>query len=145
MSSGPIEGLIGWVNLIAPPGTVGDGTLIGHLLGVELSGDRSQTQFRTMGTYDTAYILKGRRNFEGSARKAFICGDLLDLFRLDCTEFIGSFYPRGGECGVTTPCGTFSGTIAFKSWRLTGWESEAEAAKIEEVTFDIYNITHTSV
>ena len=126
------EGLIGRVTW--------GGTVIGHLLGVELSGDRSTTPYRAIGTYNPTQILKGRRNFEGSARHAYLCGDFLSLFRLDCQEFAGSFFPRYGEC-VGSACGTIAGTIVFKSWTLTGWEAEAEAAKIEEVTFDLYNVT----
>ena len=130
----PVEGLVGRISF--------GGTVVGHLLGVELSGDRSTTQYRAMGTYETTSILKGRRNFEGSARKAFLCGEFLTLFLNDCTEYMGSFFPRYGVCvGGATACGTIAGTIVFKSWRLTGWEAEAEAAKIEEITFDIYNIT----
>jgi len=130
----PVEGLVGRISF--------GGTVVGHLLGVELSGDRSTTQYRAMGTYATTSILKGRRNFEGSARKAFLCGEFLTLFLNDCTEYQGSFFPRYGHCiGGITACGTIAGTIVFKSWRLTGWEAEAEAAKIEEITFDIYNVT----
>ena len=130
----PVEGLVGRVYF--------GGTMVGHLLGVELSGDRNTTQYRAMGTYATTSILKGRRNFEGSAKKAFLCGEFLTLFLNDCTEYTGSFFPRYGHCvGGITACGTIAGTIVFKSWRLTGWEAEAEAAKIEEITFDIYNIS----
>ena len=130
----PVEGLVGRISF--------GGTVVGHLLGVDLSGDRNTTQYRAMGTYETTHILKGRRNFEGSAKKAFLCGDFLTLFLDDCTEFAGSFFPRYGHCiGGGTACGTIAGTIVFKGWRLTGWEAEAEAAKIEEITFDMYNIS----
>jgi len=130
----PVEGLHGRISF--------GGTVIGHLLGVDLSGDRSTTQYRAMGTINTTSILKGRRNFEGSAKKAYICGDFLTLFLDNCTEFQGSFFPRYGMCvGGVTACGTIAGTIVFKSWTMTGWEAEAEAAKIEEIGFDIYNIS----
>ena len=130
----PVEGLVGRISF--------GGTVVGHLLGVNLSGDRSTTQYRAMGTINTTSILKGRRNFEGSAKKAYLCGEFLTLFLENCQEYSGSFFPRYGVCGGgATPCGTIAGTIVFKTWNLTGWEAEAEAAKIEEVTFDIYNIS----
>jgi len=130
----PVEGLVGRISF--------GGTVVGHLLGVDLSGDRSTTQYRAMGTYATTSILKGRRNFEGSARKAYLCGEFLSLFLDDCSEFAGTFFPRYGHCvGGVTACGTIGGTLVFKSWRLTGWEAEAEAAKIEEITFDMYNVS----
>ena len=130
----PTEGLIGKISL--------GGTVIGHLLGVELSGDRSVTHYRAMGTYDATTLLRGRRNYEGSARKAYICGDFLTLFRDNCGTIAGTFYPRYGHCtGGTTACGTIGGSLIFTGWRLTGWEAEAEAAKIEELTFAMYNIS----
>jgi len=130
----PVEGLIGKISL--------GGVTIGHLLGVELSGDRSVTHYRAMGTYDATTLLRGRRNYEGSARKAFICGDFLTLFRDNCGTIAGTFYPRYGHCtGGTTACGTIAGSLIFTGWRLTGWEAEAEAAKIEELTFAMYNVS----
>ena len=130
----PVEGLIGKISL--------GGTIIGHLLGVELSGDRSVTHYRPMNAYDATTLLRGRRNYEGSARKAFICGDFLTLFRNNCGTIAGTFYPRYGHCtGGTTACGTIAGSLIFTGWRLTGWEAEAEAAKIEELTFAMYNVS----
>lgn len=130
----PVEGLIGKISF--------DGVVVGHLLGVELSGDRSVTHYRAMGTYNTTHLLRGRRNFEGSARKAFICGDFLTKFLNDCGTFAGTFYPRYGHCtdGITA-CGTIGVKLIFTGWRLTGWEAEAEAAKIEELTFAMYDVT----
>ena len=130
----PVEGLIGYINF--------GGTTVGHLLGVELSGDRSVTHYRAMGTYSATTLLRGRRNFEGSARKAYICGDFLTLFLNDCGTFGGTFFPRYGHCtGGTDACGTIAGSLIFTGWRLTGWEAEAEAAKIEELTFAMYAVT----
>ena len=130
----PVEGLIGKISY--------GGTIVGHLLGVELSGDRSVTHYRAMGTYSATTLLRGRRNFEGSARKAFLCGDFLTLFLNDCGTFGGTFYPRYGHCtDGTTACGTIAGTVIFTGWRLTGWEAEAEAAKVEELTFAMYKVT----
>ncbi len=128
----PIEGLVGYISI--------NGETVGHLLGVELSGDRSVTHYRAMGTYNTTTLLRGRRNFEGSARKAFICGDFLTMFLNDCGTFAGTFYPRSGAC-TESACGTVTGTLVFTGWRLTGWEAEAEAAKIEELTFAMYDVT----
>ena len=128
MATTAIEGLIGQLSL--------GGTIVGFLTGVTLSGDRAQTQWRAMGTYDATQILKGRRNFEGTARKAYLCGDWLDLFKLDTTEFAATLYPRG-----TTACGTIAGSIAIKSWTVTGMETESEAAVLEEIGFDMYQVT----
>ena len=123
-----IEGLVGQLSI--------GGTIVGFLTGVTLTGDRSQTQWRAMGTYDATQILKGRRNFEGTAKKAYLCGDWLDLFKLDTTEFSGTIYPRG-----TAACGTIAGSIAIKSWGITGMETESEAAVLEEIAFDMYVVT----
>jgi len=40
-----------------------------------------------------------------------------------------------------TACGTIAGSIAIKSWRLSGMETESEAAVLAEITFDAYSIT----
>ena len=130
----PVEGLIGYISF--------GGTTVGHLIGVELSGDRSVTHYRAMGTYSATTLLRGRRNFEGSARKAFLCGDFLTLFLDDCGTFGGTFFPRYGHCtDGATACGTIAGSLIFTGWRLTGWEAEAEAAKIEELTFAMYAVS----
>jgi len=72
-----IEGLVAELSI--------GGTLVSLLTGISLSGDRSQTPWRPMGSRDALQILKGRRNFEGSAEKAYVCGDWLDLFLVNCT------------------------------------------------------------
>jgi len=123
-----IEGLIGELSI--------GGTFIAYLTGIEFSGDRSQTPWRAMGTYDPHQILKGRRNYEGAARKAYICGDWLDVFMVNLTDYAGTIYPRG-----TAACGTISGSLAIKTYRITGMETESEAAVIEDITFDMYAIS----
>ena len=122
------EGLIGEISI--------GGTLVALLTGVEFSGDRSQTPWRAMGTYNPTQILKGRRNFEGTARKAYLCGDWVDLFMVNQTDYAATIYPRG-----TAACGTIAGSLAIKSYRLTGMETESEAAVIEEIAFDMFAIT----
>jgi len=119
------------------------GTFVGFMTGVELHGSRAQTPWRAMGTYNATQILKGVRNFEGSARKGYICNDWIDLFLVNCTDYAATLYPRGQtDCPGTTPaCGTIAGTIAFKGWSLTGMETESEAAVIEELSFDMYGVT----
>ncbi len=130
-----IEGLVGELSL--------GGTLIALLTGFSMSGDRSQTPWRPMGSRDPLQILKGRRNFEGSAEKAYVCGDWLDLFLVNCTDYAATLYPRGQTiCPGTVPaCGTIAGSIAIKSWRLTGSELESEAAVLTEISFDFYAVT----
>jgi len=130
-----IEGLVGELSI--------GGTIIGLLTGITFSGDRSQTPWRPMGDYDPLQILKGRRNFEGSAEKAYICGDWLDLFKVNCTDYAATIYPRGRTIcpGTVTACGTIAGSIAIKSWRLSGMETESEAAVLSEITFDAYAVT----
>ncbi len=122
---------------------LGLGTAVVALLtGVDVSGDRSQTPWRPMGSYDPIQILKGRRNFEGAARKAYLCGEWLGTFLTNCTEYQATFYPRGTTlCGQGTVCGSFKATIAIKDWSLSGMEMESEAAVIEEITFDAYNVS----
>ncbi len=117
-------------------------SIVALLTGIEFSGDRSQTPWRPMGSYNPIQILKGRRNFEGSARKAYVCGDWLGTFLVNCTDYMATFYPVGSATcgGVGGTCGSFSATIAIKSYRITGMEMESEAAIIEEITFDAYNI-----
>jgi len=110
--------------------------LIGFLTGIEFSGDRAQTPWRAMGSYDPTQILLGRRNYEGAARKAYLCGDWLDLFMVNDTVYAGSIYPRG-----TAGCGTIAGSLAIKTYSVTGMETESEAAVIEEITFDMYAIS----
>jgi len=119
-----------------------DGTLVALLTGVDFRGDRSQTLWRPMGSTNPTQILKGRRNFEGSARKAYFCGDWLGTFLVDCTNYRATMYPSGtAACNsVGGTCGSFSATIAIKSWALTGMEYESEAAIIEEITFDAINV-----
>jgi hypothetical protein len=99
-----IEGLIGQISI--------GGTMIAFLTGVDFSTDRSQTRWRAMGTFNPTQILKGRRNFEGSVRRAYLCCEFLDDFMRDDTEFSAVIYPRG-----TAACGTIQGTIAFKTDR----------------------------
>ncbi len=119
------------------------GTLIALLTGIEFSGDRSQTPWRAMGTFDPTQILKGRRNYEGTARKAYLCGDWLDLFMVNCTDYAATIYPRGRTIcpGTVIACGTIAGSLAIKSYRVTGLETESEAAVIEEIAFDMFAIT----
>jgi hypothetical protein len=123
-----IEGLIGQISI--------GGTLVGFLTGIEFGGDRSQTPWRAMGTYDPTQILKGRRNWDGVVRRAYICGEFVDVFAQNQTEYSCLIYPRG-----TAGCGTVQGTIAFKSLRVTGMEHESEAAVVKELAFDMYNVT----
>jgi len=121
---------------------LGMGTSIVALLtGIEFSGDRAQTPWRPMGTADVTQILKGRRNFEGAARKAYLCGEWLGTFMKNCTEYQATIYPRGtAACGAGTVCGSFKATISIKSWSLSGMEMESESAIISELTFDAYNV-----
>ena len=130
-----IEGLVAELSI--------GGTLVSLLTGISLSGDRSQTPWRPMGEYDATQILKGRRNFEGTAEKAYVCGDWLDLFLTNCTDYAATIYPRGQTIcpGTIAACGTIAGSIAIKSWRLSGMEAESEAAVLEEITFDVYSVT----
>jgi len=123
-----IEGLVGQISI--------GGTLIGFLTGVDFSGDRSQTPWRASGSFDPTQILKGRRNYEGTARKAYLCGDWLDLFMVNATDYAATIYPRG-----TAACGTIAGSLAIKSYRVTGMETESEAAVIEEISFDMYAVS----
>lgn len=128
----PIEGLIGEISV--------GGTFIGWLMGVTLNASRAVTPIRGMGTYEASCLLKGIVNYEGSFKRAFMCADMLDLFRDSVTtggaEFAGSFYPRG-----TAACGTISGSLVFTSWSLTGWEYESEAAKVTEMDFVLYAVS----
>uniref|UniRef100_A0A6M3M8H2 Uncharacterized protein n=1 Tax=viral metagenome TaxID=1070528 RepID=A0A6M3M8H2_9ZZZZ len=134
-ASSAIEGLIGELGI--------GGTMIAFLTGIEFSGDRAQTPWRAMGSYDPTQILLGRRNYEGAARKAYLCGDWLDNFMVNCTVYSATIYPRGQTiCGTTTPaCGFITGSLAIKSYSITGMETESEAAVIEEITFDMYAVT----
>ena len=130
-----IEGLVAELSI--------DGTLVTLLTGIGISGDRSQTPWRPMGAYDALQILKGRRNFEGTAEKAYVCGDWLTKFLVNCTDYAATIYPRGQTIcpGAVAACGTIVGTIAIKTWRLSGMETESEAAVLTEITFDIFNIS----
>jgi len=121
---------------------LGLGTAVVSLLtGVSISGDRSQTPWRPMGSYDPIQILKGRRNFEGAASKAYWCGEWLGTFLANCTDYQATFYPRGtSPCGSGAVCGSFKATVAIKGWSLSGMETESEAAVIEEITFDAFNV-----
>lgn len=121
---------------------IGIGTsLVALLTGIDFSGDRSQTPWRPMGSYDPIQILKGRRNFSGAARKAYLCGEWLGTFLTNCTDYAATFYPRGtAVCGGGTVCGSFSATIAIKNWSLSGMEMESEAAVITEIQFDAFNV-----
>jgi len=128
----PIEGLIGEISV--------GGTFVGWLMGVTLNATRSVTQIRGMGTFEASCILKGIVNYEGSFKKAYMCATYFDIFRDSVTtggaEYAGTFYPRG-----TAACGTIAGSLVFTSWGLTGWESESEAAKIEEMDFVLYAVS----
>ena len=119
-----------------------DGAIVSLLTGVDLSGDRSQTPWRPMGSYDPTVILKGRRNFEGRAAKAYVCGAWLGTFLTNCSEYRATFYPSGtASCGgIGGTCGSFSATIAIKTWRISGMETETETPVLEEITFDAYNV-----
>jgi len=119
------------------------GTLVTLLTGITLKGDRSQTPWRSMGNYDPEQILKGRRNFEGTASKAYVCGAWLDLFLINCTDYAATIYPRGRTIcpGAVAACGTIGGSIAIKSWTLSGMVTESEAAVISEIAFDVYAVT----
>ena len=127
-----IEGLIGELSI--------GGTMIAFLTGIDFSGDRSTTPWRAMGSYDPTQILLGRRNYEGGAKKAFMCGDWLDMFMQNTVIYAATIYPRG-----TAGCGTIAGSIAIKSYRITGMETESEAAVVEEITFDMYDVTTPGV
>lgn len=131
----PIEGLVGAFSV--------GGTFIGHLLGVTIRGRRLTQQIRNIGNIEADKILVGKVDFDGDSRKAFICGDFLTLFRENVAhgnDFRGTFYPRG-----LLGCGTIWGNLVFKRWRLENWDAESEAAKIEEIEFDLYNVTMVSV
>jgi len=130
-----IEGLVAEFSL--------GGTIVGLLTGLSISGDRSQTPWRPMGDRDPLQILKGRRNFEGTAEKAYVCGDWLDLFMVNCTDYAATLYPRGRTIcpGTVQACGTIAGSLAIKSWRLSGMETESEAAVLEEISFDLFSVT----
>lgn len=118
------------------------GGVVGLLTGVEFSGDRAQTPWRPMGSYNPIQILKGRRNFEGAARKAYVCGAWLGTFLANCTEYGATFWPSGSAAcnSIGGTCGSFKATIAIKSYRITGMEAESEAIVSEEITFDAYNV-----
>lgn len=130
-----IEGLVGELSI--------DGNMIALLTGIEFSADRAQTPWRPMGSFDPMQILKGRRNYEGAARKAYLCAEWLDVFMVNCTDYSATLYPRGRTIcpGTVLACGAIAGSLAIKSYSITGMETESEAAVIEEITFDMYAIT----
>jgi len=111
------------------------GTIVGFLTGIEFGGDRSQTPWRPMGAYDPLQILKGRRNWDGTVRRAYVCAEFIGVFMQNNLDYAATIYPRG-----TTGCGTFSGSIAFKSIRVTQMEYENEAPVVKELAFDIYQV-----
>jgi len=55
---------------------------------------------------------------------------------VNATDYAATIYPRG-----TAACGTIAGSIAIKSWRISGIETESEAAVIEEISFDMYAVS----
>jgi len=117
-------------------------SIVSLLTGVNFRCDRSQTPWRPAGSVDPTQILKGRRNCEGGASKAYVCGDWLGTSLTNCTNYRATFYPSGSATcgGVGGTCGSFSATIAIKSYSLTGMVHESEAAIIAEITFDAYNV-----
>ena len=121
---------------------LGMGTSIVALLtGIDFSGDRAQTPWRPMGSTDPIQILKGRRNFEGAARKAYVCGEWLGTFLTNCLDYVATIYPRGtATCIGGTTCGSFKATVAIKGWNISGMEMESEAAILTELTFDAYGV-----
>ena len=124
--SSPSEGLAGSFSL--------GGSTIAVLSGVDLSWDRSATEWASMGETATSDVLLGVRKFRGSFRKAYVDNTYLTVFTAG-TALVGTLYPRGG----TTPY--ISGTIVITGGNLSGIEKDSEAPVIEEGTFIMYSIS----
>jgi hypothetical protein len=110
--------------------------VVGNLTGVSLKGVRGQEHIRALGNDDTDKILKGKRDFEGTARHAYICGEWLDYFKQDCTEFNLEVYPRGmysDTCVIVA-------RMVIKRYQILEMSAESNMAVIEGIGFDLYNV-----
>ena len=115
-----------------------DGTLVALLVGVELTGFRTQKPWTPMNYYDPIQILKGPMNWSGTAEKAFVCGSSLDtwldLFLANCVDYIIDIFPRGlPDCGI-------KGTMALKTYDILNMEAGSETAIFEGIEFDLYEV-----
>ena len=112
-----------------------DWVLIATLTGVEIWGDRDQQTLYSIGDSDASKILKGKRNFGGSAKKAYVCGEWLDYFLRDNTTFEFELYPAG-----LTGTHVIVANMSLSGYRLEGMETESEAPVLEGITFDLEDV-----
>jgi len=138
MSAPPREGLYATIYVCPDSGTVGPGSVIGMLTGVELSWAQNKRRFYQLGTLTPINVLDGVITYDGAFRHAYQSNVGMGAgtrFYVGTVRYIGSICPRG-----TSPP-AIMGTLAFTGGNIRNLSAESSEASIEENTFILYNVS----
>ncbi len=116
-------------------GTVGPGSVIAMLTGVDLSWTAAKKRFYSSGSLIPESVLDGVVGWEGSFKRAYSSNVHISIWALGTARWIGSICPRG------TASPAIMGTLAFTGGNLSNMAAESNDAVVEEQGFILYNVT----
>ena len=129
------EGLYATIYLCQSGGTVGPGSVVAMLTGVELSWTQNKRRFYSLGSLLPQNVLDGVIAYDGAFRHAFLSNIYVGTFSIGTFRYIGSICPRG----VSTT--TIMGTMALTGGNIRNMAAESAEASVEENTFILYNVS----
>ena len=116
-------------------GTVGPGSVIAMLTGVDLSWAAAKKRFFSSGSLLPESVLDGVMTWEGAFKHAYSHNQHINIWALGTARWIGSICPRG------TASPAIMGTLAFTGGNLSNMSAESNDAVVEEQGFILYNVT----
>lgn len=130
------EGLYAYLYLCRSNGTVGPGSVIGLLTGVDLSWSQAERRFFQLGgSMLPSGVLDGVVEWNGGFKKAYVSNEFIGTFNIGTVRYIGSICPRG----TASPC--IMGTMAFNGGNIRNMAAESNEAVTEEQNFVLYNVS----
>jgi hypothetical protein len=129
------EGLYATLYLADSAGTVGPGSIIALLTGVDLNWAQTKRRFYSLGSLIPEKVLDGVIQWNGSFKRAYFNNAYAGSVNIGTCRFIGSICPRG------TAQPAVMGTFALTGGNLSNMAAENEAATTEEESFILYNVS----
>lgn len=129
------EGLYAAIYLCQNSGTVGPGSVVAMLTGVDLSWSQNKRRFYSLGSLLPETVLNGPIAYDGGFKRAYCSNIYVGTFNIGTVLYIGSICPRG------TAQPAVMGTLAFTGGNLRNMDAEASAATIEEQKFILFNVS----
>ncbi len=130
------EGLYAYLYVCQSSGTVGPGSVVVMLTGVDVSWSQAGRRFyQSGGSMLPSSVLDGIIEWNGSFKRAYASNVYTGTFNIGTVRYIGSIVPRG------TASPAIMGTLAFTGGNIRNMAAESNEAVTEEQGFVLYNVS----